>query len=54
VAITLLILIWRRAKLAYQPKMSFFFVSFLVTTLLFTGWGLYWGGFPQFTDIGWF
>jgi hypothetical protein len=52
VIITLLTLILGRKKLAQRPLMAFFFVAFLVATLLFAGWGLYWGGFPQFTDVG--
>lgn len=50
--ITLLTLIWGRQKLGQQPLLAFFFTAFLVATLLFVGWGVYWGGFPQFTDVG--
>jgi len=46
--------IWGRGRLAQQPVLAFFFVTCLVALLLFTIWGLYWGGFPQFTDLGWF
>lgn len=35
-----------------QPIMNFFFMAFLVATILFAGWGVYWGGFPQFTEVG--
>jgi hypothetical protein len=52
VIITLLTLIWGRKKLALQPVLAFFFLACLVAVLLFTGWGLYWGGFPQFSDVG--
>jgi hypothetical protein len=52
VIITLLTLIWGRQKLGQQPLLAFFFFAFLLATLLFTGWGFYWGGFPQFTDVG--
>lgn len=48
----LLILIWGRGKLSQQPVLAFFFVSSLLASLLFAGWGLYWGGFPQFSDVG--
>jgi hypothetical protein len=32
--------------------LGFFFVACLVAALLFTAWGLYWGGFPQFSEVG--
>jgi hypothetical protein len=32
--------------------LAFFFVVCLLAFVLFTGWGLYWGGFPQFSDVG--
>lgn len=52
VLVTLLTFIWGRKKLARQPLLAFFFVACLVAVVLFGGWGLYWGGFPQFTDVG--
>lgn len=45
-AVTLLVLVWGRRKLAQQPFLAFFFVSCLLALLLFIGWGLYWGCFP--------
>lgn len=50
VAISIMTLIWGRQRLEKQPLLAFFFVAFLVAALLFTGWGLYWGGFPEPTD----
>jgi hypothetical protein len=50
--LTLVVLIWGRKQLAQKPILAFFFISALVAFLLFTGWGLYWGGFPQFSDVG--
>jgi hypothetical protein len=35
-----------------RPMMNFFFIAFLMATILFAGWGVYWGGFPQFTEVG--
>ena len=40
-----------RRTLAQRPLAAFFGVAFLVALLLFAGWGLYWRGFPQFTDV---
>ncbi len=45
-------LISERSRLAQRPLLTFFFISFLFACLLFTGWGLYWGGFPEFSDVG--
>lgn len=50
--VALFVLIWGRGKISQQPILAFFFVSCLLAFLLFAGWGLYWGGFPQFSDIG--
>ena len=50
--VVLLGLIWGRKRLAQQPVLAFFFSACLLALLLFTGWGLYWGGFPQFSDVG--
>lgn len=52
IAVALFGLIWGRNKLAQRPVLAFFFVSCIVAILLFSGWGLYWGGFPQFTAVG--
>jgi len=52
VVITLMTLISGRQRLKQQPLLAFFFVACLVATLLFAGWGLYWGSFPEFSDVG--
>jgi hypothetical protein len=50
--ITLLTLLWGRKRMTKQPLLAFFFVSCLLATILFIGWGLYWGGFPEFSEVG--
>jgi hypothetical protein len=52
IIITLLTLVWGRKRLAQQPILAFLFITCLVALVLFAGWGLYWRGFPQFTDVG--
>jgi len=52
IILTLLTLIWGRRKLAQQPLLAFFFITCLVAVVLFGIWGAYWGGFPQFSDVG--
>ena len=49
--LVLFVLIWGRNQLAQRPVLAFFFITCLVALLLFTIWGLYWGGFPQFSDV---
>ena len=41
-----------RKHLHQQPILAFFLVAYLVASLLFLGWGLYWGGLPEFSDVG--
>ena len=50
--ITLLTLIWGRKKLGQQPILAFFFIACLVALVFLGGWGLYYGGFPQFSEVG--
>mgnify|MGYP001026409387 CR=1 FL=1 len=51
-SVVVLALIWGRKKLAQQPVLAFFVVACLLAFLLFAGWGLYWRGFPQLSDVG--
>jgi hypothetical protein len=50
--VTLFGLIWGRKKLGQQPVLAFFFVACAVALLLYAGWGLYWSGFPEFSEAG--
>lgn len=52
IMVVLFALVWKRNKLAQRPVLAFFFLACLVATLLFAGWGIYWRGFPQFSDVG--
>jgi hypothetical protein len=52
VAVTAFSLLSARQKLKDHPILAFFFVSCLIASLLFTGWGLYWGDFPEFSKVG--
>ncbi|MFN2235762.1 MAG: hypothetical protein ACK2U1_16170 [Anaerolineales bacterium] len=49
---TLLVLIWGRKKRSYQPLLAFFLIACILALSLFLGWGLYWGGFPEFSEVG--
>ena len=50
--VVLFALTQRRGMASRRPVLAFFAISSAVALLLFTGWGLYWGGFPQFSDVG--
>ncbi len=50
--IVLIVLVWGRKKLEGHPIRAFFFASCLVALLFFVGWGLYWGGLPEFSQVG--
>jgi hypothetical protein len=52
VIVALLGLIWGRRYMAHKPLLAFFTIACLLAAALFAGWGLYWGGFPQFTEVG--
>ena len=49
--VTLVVLLGGRRKLAQQPILAFFTVSCLFSLLLFSGWGLYFGGFPGIMEV---
>lgn len=51
IAIMLFGLIWGRKKFGQQPLLLFFFVAYVVATLFLTGWGIYWGGWPEFGKV---
>jgi hypothetical protein len=52
ILVTLFTLLWGRDKLKEQPLLTFFFVAYLVATLFFSGWAIYWGGLPEFSAVG--
>ena len=41
-----------RKKLAERPLLAFFLLSCLLALLLYIVWGLRWGGFPGFFEVG--
>lgn len=46
------VLIFARKKLRQEPLIFFFLIAYLVAIALFTGWAIYWGGLPQFSEVG--
>jgi hypothetical protein len=45
-------LVSQRKNLGQRPVLAFFFLSCLLAFILFSGWGLYWGAFPQPSEVG--
>jgi hypothetical protein len=41
-----------RQQRKFQPLLVFFLVSSLVSLVLFATWAIYWGGLPQFSEVG--
>lgn len=50
-AILSLILGWK--MLREVPVLTFFLVGYTLAAVLYAGWGIYWGSFPQFSHLGW-
>jgi hypothetical protein len=50
-AIFSLILGWKMFRTA--PVLTFFLVGYTLAAILFAGWGIFWGYFPQFSHLGW-
>lgn len=50
--LTVFVLVRARGALARRPVLAFFGISCALALVLLIGWGLYWGGFPQFSDVG--
>lgn len=43
---------WRQRHLPGAPVFSFLGMGYIATAVVLAGWGLYWSGFPQFSDLG--
>lgn len=45
--------IWGWSKFKHIPVLTFFLLGYAIAAILLSGWGLYWSGFPQFSELGW-
>ena len=52
ILVTMLGLIWGWKRFSRQPLLLFFFVACSVATVFFAGWGVYWHGLPEFSEVG--
>ena len=50
--VVFLVLVWGRKKMSQRPLLTYFFVSFSVAAIFFIGWAIYWGGLPEFSQVG--
>jgi hypothetical protein len=48
----LFILFRGRKNLKQQPVLGFFLIAYLLAIIFFAGWGIYWKGLPEFSQIG--
>jgi hypothetical protein len=48
----LFIVIFGLKALTRQPVLYFFLVAYLLALILFAGWGIYWQGLPEFSEVG--
>jgi len=42
----------KRDELSRRPLFAFFVVAYIIATILFAVWGIYWRGLPQFSEVG--
>ncbi len=42
----------KRKDIAQRPLAAFFVLAYIIATILFAGWGIYWRGLPQFSEVG--
>lgn len=52
ILVTIFGLIWGRKDFGNQPLLLFFFVACMVMVLFFAGWGIYWGYWPEPSQVG--
>jgi hypothetical protein len=45
--------VWRGYRRMHsQPLIAFFGMGYALAAVLMIGWGIYWRGFPQFSELG--
>jgi hypothetical protein len=52
VLVTVLGWILGRKRMRQQPLLTFFLISYSISTIFFIGWAIYWGGLPEFSQVG--
>jgi hypothetical protein len=52
VIMTLFGVIWGRRRFGNQPLLLFYFITGLAAVVLFAIWWIYWGGLPEFSEVG--
>jgi len=41
-----------RKRMRQQPLLTFFLIGYSIATVFFIGWAIYWGGLPEFSQVG--
>jgi len=41
-----------RKGMRQRPLLTFFLISYSIATVFFAGWAIYWGGLPEFSQVG--
>jgi len=44
--------IFARKYIRHEPVIFFLFIGYVFALLLFIGWGIYWQGLPEFSEVG--
>ena len=52
VLVTVLGWVLGRKKMPRQPLLTFFLIGYSIATAFFIGWAIYWGGLPEFSQVG--
>ena len=52
ILIPVAVLAFRRQDLRTHNLIAFFFASYILAVVLFVAWYAYWGGFPEFSEVG--
>ncbi len=52
VLVTILGWILGRTGMRQQPLLAFFVIGYTIATAFFIGWAIYWGGLPEFSQVG--
>jgi hypothetical protein len=52
VLVTVLGWVLGRKRMKEQPLLTFFLIGYSIATAFFIGWAIYWGGLPEFSQVG--
>ena len=53
IIVTIAGLIWGRGQFRQQPLLAFFWIGYLIATVMSVAWWIYWGEFIEIFETGW-